>query len=286
MQSISKNVKEIIIFFVATIAILFILVGVARQPKSVPVLVRQDTSLDSFVGTWVRDDSTNFTHAVLTISDPGLHTFKFAVNASDGVDSGSWSNYDDESKSYTGTLAHDGNIVHYTESECSADFVLSRDSTTLDVDTNCDRAYAGYGVSFSGTFHKDAEIKKVTMSTTHIFAARPDAYQSFVQMTGKYLHLFNQTIASEAYTTYKDHELGAVASSSFFVPHARTQVESIVIVGPKNELWAAVIDWDQKTVKPSVVYFTNQKKWRASMPGMIGEWTSSFGDYPVVYASK
>ena len=286
MQSLYKNTKEIIIFFVATIAILFILVGVARGPKSTPVFVQSSTSFDSFVGMWIRDDSTNFTHATLTISNPGLRSFAFAVDASDGADSGSWSNYDSETQSYTGTMSRSGNVVHYVESECTADFVLSRDGMTLDVDTDCDRTYAGYGVSFSGTFHKNSTIKKVTMNATQIFATHSEAYSSFAKMVGKYLPLFEQTIANETYVTYQDHELGLVASSSFVVPHARTQVESIVILGPKDALWAAVIDWDEKTAKPSVLYFTNQKKWRASMPGMIGEWMSSFGSYPVVYVSK
>ena len=254
-----------------------------------------------FVGTWIREDSNNFDNVTLTITNPTETGFTFALDAQSGAHSGTWSNYDQEKKLPVGTLVLSGRTAHYADDPtdslyqnedgtvnppCTGDFVLSGDDAVLTFATNCSEIYAGFGVSFEGTFRKDVTIAQASIKDADVFAEYPGTYAAFAKLVGAHLDTFNQTIAMESNDDYVDPELGDVSGSTFAVPHAFTELESIVITNSHDAVWAAVIDWDDADQQSIVRYFTTEPAWKDKLPKMITDWKQDFDDYPVIYESK
>ena len=297
---IKKEHPELPLFGVGFIVLILVLLVARIYPAphaSAPAPVRAN----DFTGVWIREDSNNFDNTVITISNQNMDGFTFAIDALSGADSGMWGNYDSETKKLVGKFSLSTNAAHYTDNAddpiyknddgtidppCTGDFTLSDDGSTLDLNTDCSNLYAGFGVDFSGTFRKDATVKTIQIKDGDLFGSRADAYTQFTSLVGKNLDLFNQTIALESSDTVTDKELGTVTYSSYAVPHAYTELESIVVVGPHNSIWAAVIDWDSATESSLIRYFTTESKWKNKLPRIIGDWMANFSDDRIVYESK
>ena len=291
------NKKEIVSTIVCfLIAILFFVI-IPRYKK--PIV--SNTTPAPFVGTWTVVGSTNFENSVVSISNQTATGFTFSFDAQSGADSGSWSNFDEDSKTFVGTMTLGNNTAHYVDDPasptyhysdgtkddpCTADFTLSKNNTTLDVVTNCAEFYAGFGVSFDGTYAKDATIATTTIATADVFAGKSDMYKNFVSLVGNYLDTFNQTVALEDDENSADPQLGNITTATFAVPHAYTEAESIVVLGAHNSMWAAVIDWDDANQKSIVRYFTNQSAWKIKLPQAITDWMANFSDDVIIYESK
>ncbi len=298
MTKKSKKIKEISTTVVCIlIAVLFFFV-VPRYKK--PVVVSNNTPA-SFVGVWTVVGSTNFENSTVVISNQTATGFTFVFDSQSGASSGEWGNYDADTQKFVGSITFDGNTAHYSddadnslyhyndgtfELPCTGDFILSENNTKLNVVTNCAEFYAGFGVSFDGTYTKEATIATTTIETADVFADAPDTYKSFVSLVGNYLSLFNQTIALEDDEESVDSQLGKIMTARFVVPHAYTSSESIIVVGPQNSLWAAVIDWNDIDELSIVRYFTNQSAWKGTLPHVIKDWMRNFSDDTIIYESK
>ena len=297
---VKREHPELPLFGIGFIILVLVLL-IARMYPAPQVQVVTPPPTDDFTGTWTREDSNNFDNTVITISDQTATGFTFSMDAVSGADSGEWSNYDTDQKKMVGTISFAPNVAHYTDDPtnplyknddgttnpaCTGDFVLSATDTVLDLNTDCSELYAGFGVDFSGTFRKDAVVQQIQIKDSDLFSTRPDAYTQFATLVGKSLDLFNQTIAVEDNETVTDKELGAVTYSTYAVPHAYTELESMVVVGPRNSIWAAVIDNDATTNISSVRYFTTESKWKNKVPRIISDWMENFSDDPIIYESK
>ena len=298
-----KHVQQLILLVICVV-VLAIVFGLKFIPKksvsTVPVSVASMAS--DFVGTWTIVGSTNFDNSVVTISSPTATGFTFDFNAQSGADSGEWGNYDNDSKSLVGNITFNNNTAHYIDdatnaiyqnddgtkkSPCTGDFTLSKNNTTLDVSTDCSDVYAGFGVSFDGTYTKNVTIATSTIQTSDIFVNNNEStYEAFATLVGKYLSVFNQTVALEDDENSTDAQLGDITNASFAVPHAYAESESIVIIGSHDSIWAATIDWDDATQQSLVRYFTNQSAWKDTLPQAIKDWMANFSDDRIVYESK
>lgn len=302
---INTYIKQIILivfcFAILIFAVFFVSKFISKKSASVPVVSATLTPSD-FVGTWTLVGSTNFDNSVLTISDPTATGFTFDVEAQSGGDSGSWKNYDDDSKSLVGNIALDKNIAHYvddasnpiyhhddgtTDAPCTGDFALSDDNATLDLSTDCSDTYAGFGVSFDGTYSKTATVATTTIETSDLFVNNNESmYQAFSNLVGTYIDAFNQTVALEDDESYTDVQLGNITTASFALPHAYAESQSIVVLGSKNSIWAAVIDSDPTSQQSVVRYFTTEPVWKNTLPQVIKDWMANFNDDTIVYESK
>ena len=291
---------ELPLFGIGFIVLILVLL-IAHIYPAPQVQVVAPAPANDFTGTWTREDSNNFDNTVITISDQTATGFTFSIDAQSGANSGEWSNYDTDAKKMVGTISFAPNTAHYTDDPtnvlyknddgtmnhaCTGDFTLSATDTVLDLNTDCSDLYAGFGGDFSGTFRKDATVQQIQIKDSDLFVAQPDAYKQFATLVGNSLNLFNQTIAVEDNETVADKELGNVTYSSFAVPHAYTELESMVVVGPRNSIWAAVINYDTATNISNVRYFTTESKWKNKVPRIISDWMENFSDDPIIYESK
>ena len=296
-----KSVKEIILTAICFLIVIFFFFVLPRYRKPAIVSNTNSASVNTFVGAWTVVGSTNFENSVVKISNQTATGFTFSFDAQSGADSGSWSNFNQDSKTFVGTMTFGNNSAHYVDDPanpiyhyndgtkddpCTADFTLSKNNTTLDVVTNCAEFYAGFGVSFDGTYTKDATIATTTIETSDVFIGNPNLYKNFVSLVGNYLDTFNQTVALEDDENLTDYQLGNITTATFTVPHAYTVSESIVVVGPQNSLWTATLDWDDVNQKSIVRYFTNQSAWKNKLPQIITDWMANFNDDVIIYESK
>lgn len=63
------------------------------------------------------------------------------------------------------------------------------------------------------------------------------------------------------------------------VPGMYTEMESIIMLGENQKVWAAYIN------EESVMYFTNDADWKTQLPRTIEEWRVNFVDKVVTFSS-
>ncbi len=270
------------------IAILGFVVYVVRHKKDValvPVVPATNTAQPHWEGTWTLDDSNQFYNSQIIISNVQKDTFLFEMNAEAGADVGELNNTDTEN--HVPTVFVSGTVANITDDtfgdngysyedktkQCILRLELQADKMVMsDGGGACDYG-AGFGVTYTGTYHRGADIAQRTLETSDFFVAHKDAYPVFKNLVGQYSQNFDNFAMAENDTPVP--ELHA-DSAEFWVAHA-ANTTSMIIVAPGNKIWAGVPDYHESKVHPSlddevIRYFTNVPGYENKMPAVMQKW--------------
>ena len=260
------------------------------------------SSTPSWEGQWVSVGSTQFSGSGITISSLKKSGFVFHAVGTDGGDVEVWTNSTTDQitgkNTVSGTMSIDDNMADYKDSipsappsdpndeptmPCTATFTLSADGASLVVKTDCSEYYAGDNVDFNGTYRKDIKIPNVDLRQLYAFKANPQSYSTFTDLVGTNLETFQDNDMTEAPLTDTDNFGASV--SAIVVAHLETSNESIIMVAPGNQIWAATTDIN-KAGNARVLYFTNVPAWKAKLPKTIKQWMRNFNQDPIVFENK
>jgi hypothetical protein len=275
----------------------------SKIDQSYPEITATNTtpsSVSDWQGHWILVGSDQFSGSDMTVSSLTKTGFTFDISSSDGGDSGEWTNYQVNQSTgkneIVGTMSIEGDVAHYTDDPtnafkdinagkpCTGTFTLSNDGVSLFVKTNCDQYYAGNGVYFDGTYRKDVKtLDTADLRQLYAFKANPQSYSVFTSLVGNTLKTFNNNDMQE--DQIDDLDGFGASVSGIAVAHLYTENESIIMVAPNNQIWAATIDWDAQN-NQKVDYFTNVPAWKNKLPKTIKAWMANFNEYPVVYENK
>ena len=225
----------------------------------------------SFVGIWGGGDPFNYVSLVV-IKDPqdASHHFLFTLKASSGANTGEISS---DTETPVEAILSGGNHATFDDKQgCVVSFTLTSSSTIEIVARGCD-TYAGQGVSFDGTYEKNAKPQVPSIESFFDdpqLMNSPSAFVVFKKLVGKDISTFNDT--TDLMTTVDTDPADQPAKTySFTVQGLGGIAESIVMIAPGNKIWTAVISPDGK----SVWYYTTEPADRKIPPQTIQDWNVS-----------
>jgi len=248
---------------------LFILVFLLScQGPSAPPGKTDTTSSLSTAKQWIGDwkNVTPFAGAELKIDSIKDSGFSFSLEAFNGGNSGELS----------GVTRLEGNEAFYSKSTlgdtCRLQFFYRKDSIYIQqLQGDCG---AGNGVYYGGSYYaKKAQPKDTSLVSLGVLNSETQD-SAFRKLVGNDYSLFVRS--SQIITDEQDLDsLGAIVRSAG-VRGLFTIRENIVLINPRMEIWAAVIDGD------SVNYYTNHPDYH-HLPRTIDKWRENFNQKPVAY---
>lgn len=231
-------------------------------------LAKDDIS-DMWLGKWERQIWQN--DATLEITAIKGGSIEFSIFASSGGNMGE----------VNGLAKVEKNIATYLNIEegdtCLIKFRLMGDSV-IAIEQQKGLCYVGMGVWYSGKYKNEKKLPKIKSSITLFDLEIFNSLQQdsiFKELVGEKYNLF---VNSTQLTTDSDDLDGfnTIVKSSG-IRGLFTSMENIIMIDNKNNIWAAAID-DNK-----IYYFTNNEKFKNSLPKTIDNWRGNFKEYEVVF---
>jgi len=204
----------------------------------------------------------------LKITETKGGAFSFSMEATDGGASGE----------LEGSAKLQGYRAIYTHKEyggaCRIEFTFEGDSISVDQkEGNCG---AGAGVYFSGYYYKHPP-KRLEETLLSLGMLDNDAQdKKFRALVGDDYKLFVNS-SQLIFEKEKDKDsLGAVVHQAA-VKHMFTDMENIILINERLDIWAAVIHGD------SVNYYSNRPDYKHRIPKTIDSWRQNFNEKPIVF---
>ncbi len=281
-----KNIKFIYSALIITVigtgmafCLLFYIKTVDADTQDVLVTTQKYNNL--WEGKWVRQDSTNFDNAVLTITNVTNKTFDFELHAFNG-NLGNIGSEDESTKTKavidgrTATFVSNNSEFNNTNNPCKLVFTREKEGWLSIEESGCDY-FKGNAVWFGGEYGRNRSIIKFTTKSTNVFVDKPGAYREFMKLVGDDLTKFDQTVGTEQ----DDHDNILDADYGiFFMPH-NAMTTSVIAIGQNNKIWAALRVWDDKKDKELIYYYTNVSEYKNKIPDIIARWNEK--NLEVVY---
>ncbi len=164
--------------------------------------------------------------------------------------------------------------VDDADTTCIIKFKLMSDSVIVveQIKGNC---AAGNGVGYSGTYQKGLKRElSETLLTLNVFTTKSQNEAFRVLVKDDYALFINST-----QLVYMDNDLDSLNASvhSAGVRGLFTYMENIIMIDKDNNIWAAVLDNDK------VYYFTNDSRYKTTLPKTIDKWREKFKDREMVF---
>lgn len=160
---------------------------------------------------------------------------------------------------------------------CLIEFKLNKD-TSIAIEQKKGICYAGMGVTYEGQYKNSKNLpeeeKEETLLSLGIFKTEKED-SLFRSLVGENYSLFVYSTQTTAEEEDLD-SLNARVYSSGVTGLYRIQ-ENIIMTDSLNNIWAAVLD------REKVYYFTNNSKYKKTIPGTIDSWRKRFDAYPVIF---
>lgn len=238
-------------------------------------------------GKWMSQDATEFERSDMELKYLGSNRFEFTITTINGAHGGE----------LRGVAREQYGRAVYTDPDssspepCRLEFSVSRvpsqfslyDRQIVVTQTASCLSFGGAGAgNFAGTYVPLRPVKKITLKDYirkggqdfYIFQTASE-YNAFVRLVGKDIPLFEQNLHM-IYQKDNDRK----SSARVYTLRVRglyTEREAIILIAPKNLIWAAAVNGNE------VVYFTNVKEDAEKLPDVIEEWRSRFREKEVIY---
>lgn len=265
IETYFKIIGKELFFFLVVIS----MISCSSEPNTKHISP-SSSSNQTWLGRWQRHEWAN--SAVLQISKVKTDTFYFALEATNGGNTG-----DIEGTSVI--INNQARFVTDEEDEnCIITFELIGDSI-IKVEQVSGNCLTGIGVSYSGLYQNSEKVPPIVEKTPNlidlgIFQNEMED-KAFRDLTGDDYSLF--VISSQLTSEDEDIDSFNAKVHSSGVRGLFTSMENIIMITEQNRIWAAVID-DKK-----VYYFTNDKKYKNTLPKTIDNWRENFKDYEIIY---
>ncbi len=254
------------------------------------------TTADSWNGEWVREGSISGYFAKLTIKDATDKSLSYYLDSVEGghvcnVSNGEEMNF--EKATIVGDVAisqpysDNGDLNNVLDPTYMMKLVKDKDIITITESSESGEGgyYCGVGATIVGRYVRNGKIKETTFddiitwanadNDIKITAAEKQAITKLI-LSG-YLQRFVENMGALSLTQNQKTKNKILTG---FVPGVASFMEAIIVVGPKNKVWAAVVDGER------VLYFTNVAKDYAKPPAAINDWRKGFAGKPVVAMNR
>jgi hypothetical protein len=244
-------------------------------------------SAGGWAGTWTLEDKRGFNGGDVTIKEVTGLSFDFDISASSGGHAGEIEGHasiNGEKARFAEKTGSGGGATH----ECIVDFVLRSKAIEINTNDGC-QGYGGMGVVFDGSYLREKpKPTEITLKGLHFSPAKDDVWTDendrvFAQLTGKDYKQFAET-CQLVFTNDDLDQFGAKVHACG-VRGLFTFLESIIMTTANGKIYAAVIDVDDDSKNPKVLYFTNDPRYAGTLPKTIDDWRGHFREYPIVYMS-
>ena len=258
-------------------------IGILRYQRQIETVAVQ-TSLDQWIGSWQMKDSYGVTY-LLEISDVTDHSITYSIRSSTG-DQYSGVPYIQGDKV---RITSDKIQLHEEEDEPILTLKLASDTTSMELSDNACFIETGLAADscvakYLGTYTRviDSALRQSAFFTQHA-----SAYASFQKLVGDFFPDFEWTVVHE--TSVRDAKLGADGAVFSIDPSNEkysSNVGSIILVGSKNEIYAALASIGGTGHFVIIDYFTNVPDMEETIPDAIKNWKWMKIADDVEYVSK
>lgn len=222
-------------------------------------------SASTLNGSWMSQDSNQISQSTLTVSNTNSKGFDFHFVANNGANTG-----DLENKAvFVGkdAIFKDTQLDPSSKTSCTIKFQFHPSAITVTTNQACDY-YAGNGVSFDGKYIKNSKEKVLSLVDFGLLS-NAKQQEDFKNLTGQDYQVFVNNCGNVVSEAQQSVEPKALYKEAFMRGLA-TEMACIIMLNEKN-IWAAVIDTNQNTIK----YFSNDPNYKNKLPKAIQDWVDS-----------